>query len=122
MLIGEAVQLVLQASSIAQGGEIFILDMGKPVKIVDLARRLLQLHGLPTDQIQFIGLRPGEKLYEELLLDEREKDTRYRDIFIAKSKKVEFDRLEKLIEELLKLNKREEFILKFKEIGVEWGQ
>ncbi|VVE01415.1 polysaccharide biosynthesis protein [Pandoraea anhela] len=72
MTIPEAAQLVLQASSMGQGGEIFILDMGEPVKIVDLARDLIRLHGLNEDQIriEFSGLRPGEKLYEELLADD----------------------------------------------------
>ncbi len=72
MTIPEASQLVLQASSMGQGGEIFILDMGEPVKIVDLARDLIRLYGLSEDQIriEFSGLRPGEKLYEELLADD----------------------------------------------------
>jgi FlaA1/EpsC-like NDP-sugar epimerase len=72
MTIPEASQLVLQASSMGRGGEIFILDMGQSVKIVDLARDLIQLHGYTEDQIkiEFTGLRPGEKLYEELLADE----------------------------------------------------
>jgi len=72
MTIPEATQLVLQASSMGHGGEIFILDMGKPVKIVDLARDLIRLYGYGEDQIQiaFTGLRPGEKLYEELLADD----------------------------------------------------
>ncbi|PRE30856.1 polysaccharide biosynthesis protein [Burkholderia gladioli] len=72
MTIPEASQLVLQASSMGQGGEIFILDMGKPVRIVDLARDLIRLYGFDEDQIriQFTGLRPGEKLYEELLADD----------------------------------------------------
>ncbi|MFM0568773.1 nucleoside-diphosphate sugar epimerase/dehydratase [Paraburkholderia caledonica] len=72
MTIPEASQLVLQASSMGQGGEIFILDMGEPMKIVDLARDLIRLYGFTEDQIriEFTGLRPGEKLYEELLADD----------------------------------------------------
>lgn len=70
MSIPEAAQLILQAGAMGQGGEIFILEMGQPVRIVDLARDLIRLHGLEPDKdipIQFIGLRPGEKLYEELI-------------------------------------------------------
>jgi len=68
MTIPEACQLVMQAGAMAEGGEIFVLDMGDPVKIVDLAKKLIKLSGLELDKdikIEFTGLRPGEKLYEE---------------------------------------------------------
>ncbi|MCQ2077172.1 MAG: polysaccharide biosynthesis protein [Bacteroidaceae bacterium] len=69
MLIPEACKLVLEAGTMGEGGEIFVFDMGKPVKIIDLAKRMISLSGIPNIQIKFTGLRDGEKLYEELLSD-----------------------------------------------------
>ena len=98
MTIPEASRLVIQAGGLAKGGEIFILDMGEPVKIVDLARSLITLSGLRVDQdikIEFTGLRPGEKMYEELLMDEEETlPTRMRSIMISIGKSVGFDEVE----------------------------
>jgi FlaA1/EpsC-like NDP-sugar epimerase len=87
MTIPEAVQLVLQATVLGHGGEVFVLDMGEPVKIVDLARDLIELSGLEVDRdidIAFVGLRPGEKLSEELFLPGEEYErTCHQKIFIA---------------------------------------
>lgn len=83
MLISEACQLVLQAAAIARGGELFILDMGKPIKIIDLARTMIRLYAHKEIEIRTTGLRPGEKLYEELLMDESEQKTIFESILIA---------------------------------------
>ncbi len=102
MTIPEAVSLVLQAGAYAKGGEIFVLDMGEPMKIVDLATNLIKLSGYKVGEdieIQFTGLRPGEKMYEELLMDEEGlKKTANKMIFIGKP--IEFD--EELFKEQLK--------------------
>ena len=100
MTIPEAVSLVLQAGALAKGGEIFVLDMGKPVRILDMAEKLIRLSGYEpyTDiKIEFTGLRPGEKLYEELLMDEEGlSDTANKLIHIGKPIALEPDFLDQL--------------------------
>jgi FlaA1/EpsC-like NDP-sugar epimerase len=111
MTIPEATELVLQASTMATGGEIFILDMGEPVKIVRLAEKMIRLSGYPSSvgqsqgrpneiEIQFTGLRPGEKLYEELLVDGKATATSHGRIFHATEKSLPMDSVEALIDEL----------------------
>lgn len=105
MTIPEAASLVIQAGAIANGGEIFILDMGKPVKIVQLARQMIMLSGKDMNEIPivFTGLRPGEKMYEELLMnDEITEDTSHKKIFIGNQSNVNFHQY---LEELVKLSK-----------------
>ncbi|TDQ92446.1 polysaccharide biosynthesis protein [Paraburkholderia silvatlantica] len=100
MTIPEASQLVLQASSMGRGGEIFILDMGEPVKIVNLARDLIRLYGYTEEQIRvvFTGLRPGEKLYEELLADdETTTRTPHAKLRTAKAREVPDNLLDELL-------------------------
>ena len=104
MTIPEAVSLVLQAGTYARGGEIFVLDMGEPVKILDLARNLILLSGHKPDEdirIVFTGLRPGEKLYEEMLMDEEGlQDTENNLIHIGKPIELDEDKFMQQLEEL----------------------
>lgn len=102
MTIPEAVQLVMQAGAMAKGGEIFVLDMGEPVKIYDLARNLIKLSGFEPDidiKIELTGLRPGEKLYEELLLEEEGlQATKNNKIFVAQPVHTDFAILKREID------------------------
>jgi len=91
MMIPEACQLVLQAGSIAKGGELFILDMGEPIKIVDLAKRMIELSGRDDIEIEFTGLRQGEKLYEELLIDDADLKTEYDSILVSQDEPVDYN-------------------------------
>lgn len=104
MTIPEATRLVIQAGAMAKGGEIFILDMGESVKILDLAKDLIKLSGFEPDidiKIEFTGLRPGEKLYEELLLSEEGiEGTRHKSIFVGKPMELDYDELIGKIKEL----------------------
>ncbi|WP_088188407.1 nucleoside-diphosphate sugar epimerase/dehydratase [Desulfosporosinus sp. FKA] len=101
MTIPEAAQLVVQAGAIAKGGEIFILDMGRPVKIMDLAKDLIRLSGYKPGvdiPIRITGMRPGEKLYEELLTaEEGTSATKHQRIFVAKPNTIDEEKLEKLV-------------------------
>ena len=105
MTIPEACQLVLEAGMMGNGGEIFLFDMGKPVKIIDLANRMIKLSGLEIDrdiQVKFTGLRPGEKLYEELLNDEENTlPTHHPQIMIGKVRQYDFEHINRDVNELI---------------------
>jgi FlaA1/EpsC-like NDP-sugar epimerase len=126
MTIPEACQLVLEAGSMGQGGEIFVFDMGKSVKIIDLAKKMIQLSGLELGkdiEIKVTGLRPGEKLYEELLASEENTiPTHNPQILIAKTKENSQEQL-KAVEELIHLfdsQQNEQIVRKMKEIVPEY--
>ena len=112
MTIPEACQLVLEAGSMGKGGEIFVFDMGKPVAIVDLAKKMIRLYGLVPGidiDIKYTGLRPGEKLYEELLTDsENTLPTYHEKIMIAKVRQADLVHIQESFEELVVLAKQRE--------------
>ncbi|HFC92202.1 MAG TPA: polysaccharide biosynthesis protein [Leucothrix mucor] len=109
MTIPEAAQLVIQAGAMSKGGEVFLLDMGEPVKILDLATQMIHLTGLTVKDkakpdgdivIEFTGLRPGEKLYEELLIDAEAQKTSHPRVFQANEKKLDWDVYQQITNEL----------------------
>jgi len=108
MTIPEAAQLVIQSSSLAKGGEVYVLDMGDPVKITDLAKSMIRLSGNSVKnknnkegiEIKFTGLRPGEKLYEELLIGNNPEGTCHPKIMKAKEKSIAIDEINKITEDL----------------------
>ena len=110
MTIPEAAQLVIQAGSLGQGGDVFVLDMGEPVKIAELAQKIIRLSGLTVCsaenpkgdiEIEFTGLRPGEKLYEELLIGENVTATEHSKIMRANEEFVPWDEFKVVLEQLL---------------------
>ena len=124
MLIPEACKLVLEAGTKGNGGEIFVFDMGKPVKIADLAKRMIKLSGAKNVEIKFTGLRPGEKLYEEVLNElEGTKPTFHEKIRIAEVREYDYDEVCKQVDELVELSKRYDdmaTVAKMKEIVPEY--
>ena len=107
MLIPEACKLVLEAGTKGNGGEIFVFDIGKPVKIADLAKRMIKLSGAKNVEIKFTGLRPGEKLYEEVLNElEGTKPTFHEKIRIAQVREYDYEQVEKDIDELVEIAKQ----------------
>lgn len=117
MLIPEACELVLQTGAIGRNGELFILDMGEPIRIADLAKKMIELSGKNDITIEFSGLRPGEKLYEELLINESDRKTQYESIMVAHKTDYSIEQLIKDIEELLtckdKMSKLKEIVPEF---------
>ncbi len=118
MTIPEAAQLVIQAGAMGQGGDVFVLDMGEPIRILDLAKRMIHLSGLeikdeqhPDGEIEvsFIGLRPGEKLYEELLLGDNVSGTSHKRIMRAEEQVISWAELQTLLSTLEKATRNEDF-------------
>lgn len=127
MTIPEACQLVLEAATMGNGNDIFVFDMGEPVKIVDLASKMIRLSGLQEGrdiEIQFVGLRPGEKLYEELLKDEENTlPTPHNKIFRARTRDFDLNEvIEKInkIEEMAASNDKDNTVLAMKHLIPEY--
>ena len=124
MLISEACKLVLEAGAKGHGGEIFVFDMGEPVRIADLARRMISLSGASDVRIEFTGLRPGEKLYEEVINEEENSLPSFHDkIRIAKVREYSYAQACKEVDELIAISKRYddmETVKKMKEIVPEY--
>ncbi len=125
MSISESVSLIIQAGAISNGGEIFVLDMGEPIKIINLAKDLITLSGLEPEidiPIKITGIRPGEKLNEELLTAaEGTKSTKYKKIFIAKPESINPENLLKDLDDLqryIPAGEKERIVKKFQEMGV----
>ena len=114
MTIPEACRLVLEAGTMGNGGEIFIFDMGEPVKIADLAKRMIELSGLRVDkdiEIKYTGLRPGEKLYEELLSNkENTKETPHEKIRVARVREYAYPEVVEHVDKLVELSLRVEIL------------
>ena len=117
MTIPEAAELVIQAGAMGQGGDVFVLDMGEPVKILELARRMIHLSGFSVRdeanpdgdiEIQFTGLRPGEKLYEELLIGENVTNTAHSKIMRAEEHVIPWQSLQPLLDEMLETNEADD--------------
>ena len=133
MTITEASQLVIQAGAMTKGGDVFVLDMGKPVKIYDLAVRMIELYGLSVKnisgskgdiEIKITGLRPGEKLYEELLLSKNPIKTKHPKIFKSKEPFIKYQELNKEIinlEKLMKKNDLENILIILKKIVCDYS-
>ena len=118
MTIPEASQLVIQAGALSQGGDVFVLDMGEPIRILDLAKRMIHLSGLDVKnehspegeiEIKFTGLRPGEKLYEELLIGDNVTETNHPRIMRAEEHVIEWKELEQLLNSLELAHNNDDF-------------
>ena len=124
MLIPEACKLVLEAGTKGNGGEIFVFDMGQPVRIADLAKRMIRLSGAKNVEIKYTGLRPGEKLYEEVLNDlEGTKPTFHEKIRIAEVRDYEYEEVSKAVDDLIEISKNYDnmaTVKKMKEIVPEY--